>query len=106
MTTIDIAPELLAPYQPTGYRQYGFVELLTPDGYNPKTKKGRARGYSTAIMHFAPADLSGLNVCQYATPGCRAACLNTAGHGGIGLATKGTNDIQEARIARTQLFRF
>ena len=40
-----------------GYRQFGFVELLTPDGYNPKTKKGRARGYSTAIMHFAPAEL-------------------------------------------------
>lgn len=39
-----------------GYRQFGFVELLTPDGYNPKTKKGRARGYSTAIMHFAPAE--------------------------------------------------
>jgi hypothetical protein len=34
-----------------GYRQFGFVELLTPDGYNPKTKKGRARGY----LHGDPA---------------------------------------------------
>jgi hypothetical protein len=25
------------------YRKHGFVGLLTPDGYNPKLKKGRAR---------------------------------------------------------------
>jgi len=87
-----------------GYRQFGFVELLTPDGYNPKTKKGRARGYSTAIMHFAPANLSGFDVCQYATDGCTASCLNTAGHGGIVKAGEVTNDVQRARIARTRLF--
>jgi hypothetical protein len=86
-----------------GYRQFGFVEMLTPDGYNPKTKKGRARGYSTAILHLAPAALSGFDVCQYATPGCRAACLNTAGHGGIALDAAGLNDVQRARIARTRL---
>jgi hypothetical protein len=87
-----------------GYRQFGFVELLTPDGYNPKTKKGRAKGYSTAILHFAPAGLSGYDVCQYATDGCRAACLNTAGHGGIALDVNGLNDVQRARIARSRLF--
>src|SRR6476620_7970229 len=87
-----------------GYRQFGFVELLTPDGYNPKTKKGRARGYSTAIMHFAPAELSGYNVCRHATAGCRESCLNTAGHGGIALDSFGLNEIQRARIARTRLF--
>jgi hypothetical protein len=87
-----------------GYRQFGFVELLTPDGYNPKTKKGRARGYSTAILHFAPADLSGFDVCQYRSAGCTASCLNTAGHGGINLDAAGLNDVQRARIARTRLF--
>lgn len=101
-TLLDYAPGVTRPT----YRQFGFVELFTPDGYNPKTKKGRARGYSTAILHLAPADLSGFNVCQFATAGCRAACLNTAGHGGIGLETKGTNEIQEARIARTNMFRY
>jgi hypothetical protein len=90
----------------SAYREHGFVELLTPDGYNPKLKKGRARGYATAILHLAPSDLSGLNVCQFATPGCRAACLNTAGHGGIIKAGETTNEVQLARIARTQLFRF
>jgi len=84
--------------------QHGFVELLTPDGYNPKLKKGRARGYSSAIMHFAPARLSGYNVCPQATLGCAAACLNTAGHGGIIRKGEVTNDIQRARIARTHLF--
>lgn len=100
--SVVTATELLAGK--AGYRQFGFVELLTPDGYNPKTKKGRARGYSTAIMHFAPAELSGFNVCQFATPGCRAACLNTAGRGGIALDAQGLNEIQRARIARTRLF--
>jgi hypothetical protein len=99
---IVVATDILAGK--AGYRQFGFVELLTPDGYNPKTKKGRARGYSTAILHFAPAELSGYNVCQYATAGCKAACLNTAGHGGIALDAAGLNDIQRARIARTRLF--
>ena len=86
------------------YREHGFVELLTPDGYNPKTKKGRARGYSTAILHLAPANLSGFEVCAYRTPGCSAACLNTAGHGGIIKRGETTNEVQLARIARTRLF--
>jgi len=86
------------------YKLFGFNALLTPDGYNPKTKKGRAKGYSTAILHFAPADLSGYDVCQYRTAGCTAACLNTAGHGGIALDVNGLNDVQRARIARTKLF--
>lgn len=85
-------------------RPLGFRELLTPDGYNPKLKKGRARGYASAILHFAPADLSGYDVCQYRSAGCTAACLNTAGHGGIIRKGQTTNPVQLARIARTVLF--
>jgi len=86
--------------------QFGFTSLITPEGYAPKTDKGRARGYSTAIMYFAPADLSGYDVCQYRSAGCTAACLNTAGHGGIAKKADvgGLNDIQRARVARTRLF--
>ena len=86
--------------------QFGFTSLITPEGYAPKTDKGRSRGYSTAIMYFAPADLSGYDVCQYRSAGCTAACLNTAGHGGIAKKAdvSGLNDIQRARIARTRLF--
>src|SRR4051812_5231901 len=83
-------------------RAHGFTSLLTPDGYNPKTKRGRARGFSSAILHLAPASLSGRNVCQWSSAGCRAACLNTAGHGGIILRGEVTNDVQRARIARTE----
>ncbi len=75
-------------------------ELLTLS--NPKTDKGTKYGYSTAILHLAPARLSGHNVCPAATPGCTAACLNTAGHGGIALTTKGDNGVQQARRRRTE----
>lgn len=83
------------------YKQLGYYNLLTPDGYNPKTKKGRARGYSTAIQHFAPANLSGYEVCASRSLGCTASCLNTAGHGGIIKPGETTNAVQLARIART-----
>lgn len=83
---------------------HGFCSLLTPDGYNPKTKKGRARGYSSAILHFAPGALSGFNVCRWASVGCLAGCLNTAGHGGIVKRGESTNEVQTARIARTRWF--
>lgn len=71
---------------------------------NPKTVKGEKSGYLTAILHLAPASLSGRNVCSHATDGCRAACLNTAGRGGIGLDVDGLNTIQAARIRRTRFF--
>lgn len=80
----------------------GFTSLLTPDGYNPKTKKGRSKGYSSAILHLAPYNLSGYQVCQNASAGCAATCLNTAGHGGIVRRGETTNDVQRARIARTR----
>lgn len=79
--------------------------LLTVDG-NPKTVKGNAHGYMTAIMHLAPADASGtVNVCPHASEGCASACLNTAGRGGIGLDADGLNAIQAARIRRTRYFK-
>src|SRR5262245_15036332 len=85
-------------------REFGFAELLTPDGYNPKTKKGRARGYATAIFHMAPAKLGGYNSCQYASEGCAEGCLNTAGRGGILKPGELTNLIQLARVARKLAF--
>ena len=78
--------------------------LLTVDG-QPKTSKGEKRGYLTAVMHFAPHKLSGFNVCAHATVGCAAACLNTAGRGGINLDENGLNTIQAARIRRTRYFK-
>jgi hypothetical protein len=87
-------------------------KLLTPG--NPKTEKGKGAGYWTFILHLAPASLSGHNVCPMATLGCKAACLNTAGRGGImaghGILTAQDvangihNTIQAARIRKTKWF--
>jgi hypothetical protein len=78
------------------------ASLLTTG--NPKVAKGEAHGVLTAIMHLAPERVSGRNVCPHATAGCAAACLNTAGRGGIGLDSDGLNVIQVARIRRTRWF--
>ena len=71
---------------------------------NPKTLKGMSQGYMTYILHLAPATLSGHNTCPKATAGCAAACLNTAGRGGMFKKGETTNAIQQARIRKTKLF--
>lgn len=71
---------------------------------NPKIQKGTERGYLSFILHLAPADLSGRNTCPKATEGCRAACLNTAGRGGMFKRGETTNVIQQARIRKTRYF--
>ena len=71
---------------------------------NPKIQKGTARGYLSFILHLAPADLSGREVCPKRTKGCTAACLNTAGRGGMFKRGETTNVIQKARIRKTEYF--
>ena len=71
---------------------------------NPKIQKGTKMGYLSFILHLAPADLSGRETCPKRTAGCTAACLNTAGRGGMFRKGENTNMIQKARIRKTQLF--
>ena len=71
---------------------------------NPKIQKGTKLGYLSFILHLAPSDLSGKNTCPKATKGCIAACLNTAGRGGMFKKGENTNMIQKARIRKTQYF--
>jgi hypothetical protein len=71
---------------------------------NPKVLKGVAHGFNTYILHLAPADLSGREVCPKRTAGCSAACLNTAGRGGMFKRGELTNAIQQARIRKTKMF--
>lgn len=79
------------------------MKLLTTG--NPKTAKGEGHGYLTAILHLAPANLAGVgNVCPWASKGCTASCLNTAGRGGIIPRGETTNAIQEARKRKTRAF--
>jgi hypothetical protein len=71
---------------------------------NPKIQKGTKLGYLSFILHLAPSTLSGKNTCPKATPGCIAACLNTAGRGGMFKRGETTNMIQKARIRKTRMF--
>jgi hypothetical protein len=61
-------------------------------------------GYLSFILHLAPADLSGRETCPKRTAGCTAACLNTAGRGGMFKKGETTNMIQKARIRKTKYF--
>ena len=64
---------------------------------NAKIVKGEKLGYITKGLHFAPANLSGFEVCRWRSKGCTMACLNTAGRGQM-------KPIQDSRIAKTKLF--
>lgn len=84
-----------------------FKSLFTVGKANPKVGKGATEaGYLVAVLHLAPHDagVAGKTVCASASPGCIAACLNTAGRGGIMKKGETTNGIQEARKARTLLY--
>ncbi len=72
---------------------------------NTKTIKSQSAGYMTFILHLAPADEAGVgNMCAKSTAGCRAGCLNKAGHGGMFTPGAITNPVQTARVRRTKLF--
>ncbi len=70
---------------------------------NPKLLKGEKKGYMSFVLHLSPADVSGYETCPKRTAGCTAACLNTAGRGGM-FKPGGTNTIQEARKRKTRMF--
>jgi hypothetical protein len=73
------------------------TKLLTYNATKIEHSNDYGAGYLTAIMYLAPADLSGWNVCQFASLGCTGGCLNTAGRGRF-------DNVQQARINRTKLF--
>lgn len=72
--------------------------LLSAENANPKTRKSGKLGVRTAVLHLAPADLSGYEVCPMRSAGCTAACLHTAGNP-MHMEAK-----DAARIARTKAF--
>lgn len=89
-----------------------YFKLLTPG--NPKTAKGMKKGFMTFVLHMAPANLSGFEVCPKRTNGCTLACLNTAGRGGMlagvssltfdMISAGKQNHIQKARIRRARRY--
>lgn len=80
-----------------------YRKLLTAN-QDAKTRKGTKRGFLTGILYLAPSDVANdpdeartVNVCPFATEGCRAACLYTAGRGKMTV-------VQKARISKTRYF--
>ena len=71
---------------------------------NTKIIKGEGRGYKSYILHLAPADESGYEVCPKRTTGCTKGCLNKSGHGGMFKPGETSNIVQRARIRRTKYF--
>lgn len=71
---------------------------------NPKLLKGEKKGFMSFILHLSPANVSGYETCPKRTAGCTAACLNTAGRGGMFRKGETTNVIQEARKRKTRMF--
>ena len=79
----------------TGYKTNG---LLTVSG-DAKTVKGETQGYLTGILYGAPAETSGvMNTCTFATDGCKASCLFTAGRAAF------TPTIITGRINKTRWY--
>jgi hypothetical protein len=73
-------------------------KLLSQPNSNPKVKKGNTKDsdYITTIMHLRPVST---RICPYQDIAkCKAACLNTAGLGGV------YPSIQKSRQAKTDLF--
>eukprot|EP00918_Siedleckia_nematoides_P076336 GHVU01166860.1.p1 GENE.GHVU01166860.1~~GHVU01166860.1.p1 ORF type:complete len:238 (-),score=23.40 GHVU01166860.1:1737-2450(-) len=71
---------------------------------NPKIQKSNKvyQDYLTAILHLHPINTK---ICPYQdVAGCKEACLNTAGRGGIIKKGETTNVIQEARKRKTNLY--
>lgn len=63
------------------------LALYTEPSHQSKGNKSKRPQY---ILHHAPARLAGSgNMCPWSTPGCRAACLDTAGHGSRPSVAKG-----------------
>ena len=67
------------------------MKLLTRGQSSPKLAKA-GEGIESVILHLAPG-----RTCPWASKGCLAACLNTAGRGAM-------STVQAARQRRTDLF--
>lgn len=79
-------------------KTYKEVKNLLTIG-DAKTSKGEKLGYKTAILYMSPhkQNSKGKNLCAFASKGCAAACLFTAGRGKF-------SNVQKARINKTEYF--
>ena len=70
--------------------------LMSKGDTNAKTIKN---DLETFILYLAPYNLSGFNVCPFASKGCISGCLNTAGMGIF-------SNVQLSRINKSKFWGF
>jgi hypothetical protein len=80
--------------KPTVNSYKAVKNLLSKGSTNAKTIKN---DLETFILYMAPANLSGFNVCPFASKGCIKGCLNTAGRGHM-------SNVQLSRINKTNFW--
>jgi hypothetical protein len=84
---------LQKPEQNNSYKPV--KNLLSPGATNIKTAKNNLE---TFILYMAPADqVNGLNLCPFASAGCKAACLYSAGRGKF-------SNVQESRMNKSKFW--
>jgi len=73
------------------------MELLSKPNSNPKIKKSNELyGLESTVLHLAPANLSGYEVCGGRSKGCTDGCLFKSGFSRV------FRRVPESRISRTQ----
>ena len=80
-------------YAPTSYKKV--KNLLSPGATNTKTAKN---DLETFILYMAPSTIvEGLNLCPFASDGCKKACLYSAGRGKF-------SNVQLSRINKSKFW--
>ena len=62
-----------------------------------KMEKSQKYKYLSEILHLAPANIGGVNICPNASPECIKLCLNTSGRGQM-------NTVQKSRLNKKYYF--
>lgn len=70
------------------------MKLLTT---NQKLEKGTDKGWISVGIQFAPASVSGYEVCKWRSKGCSASCLFNSGNGFY-------PKVKQSRINKTKMF--
>ena len=79
----------------SGRNKTKIANLLSKGSTNAKTSKNEL---TTFILYLAPSTLvDGFDLCPFASPECRALCLNTAGRGIF-------SNVQQSRINKTKFW--
>jgi hypothetical protein len=75
-------------------------KMILSTSADAKTVKGEKMGYLTGILYLSPSNLSGVQLCPFASlAGCEVACLNSAGRGAF-------SNVQNARHNKAQSFNY